>query len=103
MTHYSVLDNGRPRELRGNGVKRKRPTLVPDSEMTETGEIKWFDGDRKYGFVLPDNGGQDVFLHCSVLAQYGVRSVDLFRGAPVKFKSQRTPNRGLEVIAIALA
>jgi CspA family cold shock protein len=35
------------------------------------GTVKWFDQVRGFGFVTPDDGGQDVFLHSSVLQRAG--------------------------------
>jgi CspA family cold shock protein len=34
-----------------------------------TGTIKWFNPTKGYGFIVPDDGGQDVFLHVSNLGQ----------------------------------
>jgi CspA family cold shock protein len=39
------------------------------------GTVKWFDQVRGFGFVTPDDGGQDVFLHSSVLQRAGVADV----------------------------
>ncbi|WP_424136496.1 cold-shock protein [Roseomonas chloroacetimidivorans] len=39
------------------------------------GTVKWFDQVRGFGFVTPDDGGQDVFLHSSVLQRAGVTDV----------------------------
>ncbi|GGC47681.1 hypothetical protein GCM10011504_27630 [Siccirubricoccus deserti] len=40
-----------------------------------TGTVKWFDQVRGFGFVTPDDGGQDVFLHSSVLQRAGRQDV----------------------------
>lgn len=40
-----------------------------------TGTVKWFDQVRGFGFVTPDDGGQDVFLHSSVLQRAGKQDV----------------------------
>ena len=47
------------------------PELLEDIE----GEIKWFNPLKGFGFVYPDDGGRDIFLHASVLraAGYGIR------------------------------
>ncbi|MCA3393431.1 MAG: cold shock domain-containing protein [Roseomonas sp.] len=39
------------------------------------GTVKWFDQVRGFGFVTPEDGGQDVFLHSSVLQRAGKQDV----------------------------
>ena len=46
------------------------PLPLPDrllNASAETGTIKWFSVAKKYGFIAPDGGGKDVFVHMSVL------------------------------------
>jgi CspA family cold shock protein len=40
-----------------------------------TGTVKFFNIDRGYGFIAPEDGGADVFLHISALEAAGLRSV----------------------------
>jgi CspA family cold shock protein len=42
-----------------------------------TGVVKMFNGDRGYGFIKPDDGGPDVFLHASALEQAGIGSLPI--------------------------
>jgi len=37
-----------------------------------TGTVKWFNADRGYGFITPNGGGEDVFVHVSVLERSGI-------------------------------
>ena len=44
--------------------------------MTYTGTVKWFNPDKGYGFIKPDNGKQDVFIHFSALQIAGLDNLN---------------------------
>ena len=48
-----------------------------------TGTVKWFSDEKGYGFITPDEGGKDLFVHFSGIAGDGFRS--LTEGAKVEF------------------
>jgi len=49
-----------------------------------TGTVKWFSNDKGYGFITPDDGGQDLFVHHTEIAGSGFKT--LAEGAKVEFE-----------------
>jgi cold shock protein len=50
-----------------------------------TGTVKWFNDAKGYGFITPDEGGNDLFVHHSGIAGSGFKSLP--EGAKVEFES----------------
>ena len=49
-----------------------------------TGTVKWFSNDKGYGFITPDSGGEDLFVHHTEIAGSGFKT--LAEGAKVEFE-----------------
>jgi cold shock protein len=54
-----------------------------------TGTVKWFNDDKGYGFVAPDDGSKDVFVHHSAISGEGFKS--LAEGAKVEYEVEQGP------------
>jgi CspA family cold shock protein len=51
-----------------------------------SGTVKWFNGQKGYGFIAPDGGGKDVFVHVSAVEAAGLRTLN--EGQKVNFDIQ---------------
>jgi CspA family cold shock protein len=51
-----------------------------------TGTVKWFNDDKGFGFITPDEGGKDLFVHHTGINSQGFRS--LSEGARVSFEAE---------------
>ena len=56
------------------------------------GTVKWFNPGKGYGFIKPDDGGQDVFVHISAVEQTGLSTLN--EGQAVEYEIES--NRGKE-------
>jgi CspA family cold shock protein len=57
-----------------------------------SGTVKWFNGQKGYGFIQPDTGGKDVFAHISAVGRAGLDG--LLDGTKIAFDV--VPNKGKE-------
>lgn len=57
-----------------------------------SGTVKWFNGTKGYGFIQPDTGGKDVFVHISALEKAGLRGLN--EGQKIQYDV--VSNRGKE-------
>lgn len=44
--------------------------------MSSTGTVKWFNATKGYGFIAPDNGGKDVFVHITAVQNAGLKGLN---------------------------
>ena len=79
------------------GARPDRASAGPTQAMS--GIVKWFDAVRGFGFVAPEDGGRDVFVHASALRRSGLET--LTTGQLVRMDVQEAP-RGLEAVTLTL-
>jgi CspA family cold shock protein len=58
----------------------------------ESGTVKWFNGQKGFGFIQPENGGNDVFVHISAVERAGLGS--LHEGQKVSYELERDKRSG---------
>jgi CspA family cold shock protein len=85
---------------RGSAPRGPRVAPDPSTAVEMTGTVKWFNGDKGFGFVAVNDGGKDVFIHISVLTR--ARLGHLSEGQVVSMRVVETP-KGREAISVALA
>jgi cold shock protein len=64
-----------------------------------TGTVKWFSDDKGYGFITPDEGGRDLFVHFSGISGDGFRS--LTEGAKVSYEEE-SGDKGPKAVNVAV-
>jgi CspA family cold shock protein len=57
-----------------------------------TGTVKWFNGEKGYGFIQPDDGSKDVFVHISAVERAGMRGLN--EGQKVEYQETRDQKSG---------
>jgi cold shock protein len=81
---FMVSEKRRPRheERLFIAVEPQVERWAPDMAQ---GTVKWFSDDKGYGFITPDEGGEDLFVHHSGIAGEGFKSLD--EGAKVSYEA----------------
>ena len=65
-----------------------------------TGTVKWFNGEKGYGFIQPDSGGKDVFVHISAVEQAGMRGLNEGQKISYDETADTTNDVGIDDIGI---
>ena len=91
LRHTAALENSRR-------WKSRSPRAIPRIRLTQrisfmaTGTVKWFNATKGFGFIQPDNGGNDVFVHISAVERAGLS--DLREGQKISYEEKMDPKKG---------
>jgi CspA family cold shock protein len=67
-------------------------TAIEKDVSMDTGVVKFYNTQKGFGFIQPDSGGKDVFVHATALERAGIHS--LREGQKVSFDTQTDPRSG---------
>lgn len=67
------------------------------NQQQAIGTVKWFDNQKGFGFIQPNNGGNDIFVHISAVENAGMRT--LKEGQQIGYDVQRDPRKGKDSAA----
>ena len=73
VTNVLNVDNSTASIPHGGAGAIGRRGLQPSTTME--GAVKWFEAEKGYGFITPDGGGKDVFIHITALRRSGVNAL----------------------------
>ncbi len=65
------------------------------------GVVKWFNPTKGYGFIAPETGGKDIFVHISAVQRAGLRSLN--EGQKIQFEIEQQQNGRAAAVGLAAA
>lgn len=93
-----LVDPGEPPEKMS--YEKSENAQKPDDTYELAGSIKWYKKDKGFGFIVPDDGMKDIFIHKTCLERHGLD--DLKAGQRVNMVIKDVP-KGREVISFSMA
>jgi cold shock CspA family protein len=103
ITHAARTPAGPPRltrplrTLRRGTPGRSRGPKSKRNDTMATGTVKWFNSEKGFGFIAPDDGGADLFAHYTAITASGYK--ELTENQKVEFEAERGP-KGMQAANI---
>lgn len=73
-------------------IARRVLNIAMKGFVMTTGTVKWFNSTKGFGFIQPDNGGPDVFVHISAVERAGMR--EIVEGQKIGYEMERDNKSG---------
>jgi cold shock protein len=80
-------------------VRHQLKVSSKENNNMATGKVKWFNGEKGFGFIEQSDGGKDVFVHFSAIQGTGIRNLN--EGDEVEFKVEQG-QKGLQAANVAV-
>lgn len=64
--------------------------MANNQDSRFTGTVKWFNGQKGFGFIVPDDGGKDVFVHETDLKNSRIHKDDFIEGSKISYALQES-------------
>jgi CspA family cold shock protein len=75
-----------------SAVRAVATQFVMEGSIMTTGTVKWFNSAKGFGFIQPDNGGPDAFVHISAVERAGMR--EIVEGQKIGYDMERDNKSG---------
>jgi CspA family cold shock protein len=78
VTEILSIDASTATQEQPRRPRPERPAYHRSADQTtieEMGTVKWYNADKGFGFIAPDRGGKDIFVHASALERSGILSL----------------------------
>lgn len=87
-------------EIQQDGGPAVQRCLSDAAVSTTKGRVKWFDSTKGYGFVTPDDGSEDILIHCNLLAPLGCKALPEGTGIEVRTREGARGRQGTLILQL---
>jgi CspA family cold shock protein len=79
-------------------LERARRYFLSERRLMATGTVKWFNAQKGYGFIQPDDGSKDVFVHITAVEQSGIGNLQ--EGQKLSYELERGQQGKTSAVAL---
>src|SRR5690606_13560706 len=80
--------------------RSEAPAVATGEQKETTGSVRWYNSEKGFGFISPDDGAADIFVHATALIRSGVSAIEEGQKVRVEYGQGK---KGLEVLRLGIA